>query len=89
MISGLQNQININTEDISANAQSILGLGRTVNKLREDVDAIDTEGNSYYHTVTQDENTGNYLLTLHEVHPDDTESIASETPLPAGGGGGQ
>ena len=51
-----------------------------------DEDNIDTEGYSYYHTVTQDDNQ-NYVLTLYQVKGSN-EEIASQTMLPAGGGGG-
>ena len=77
-----------NVQDgVTANAGNISSLSRTVDSLRSDVDNLDIEGYTYYHTITQDENTGNYVLTLYQVDGED-ETIASQTVLPATGGGG-
>lgn len=85
----LNNTISQYGTSIQTNTDNILSLGQTVGKLRSDVDAIDTEGNSYYHTITKDEETGVYTFTLYEVDGDQ-ETVASQSPLPAtGGGGGQ
>ena len=75
-----------NAQNIESNVTNLSSLSKTVDKIRSDVDNIDTEGYSYYHTVTQDDNQ-NYVLTLYQVKGSN-EEIASQTMLPAGGGGG-
>lgn len=83
----LQENINANSGSIDTLATNLSSLSRTVSTIRSDVDNIDTEGDSYYHAITHDEETGNYTLTLYKVHGQD-ETIASQSLLPAGGGGG-
>lgn len=86
IISPIKESVGANTQSIESNATNLSSLSKTVDKIRSDVDNIDTEGYTYYHTVTQDDNQ-NYVLTLYQVKGD-TEEIASQTTLPAGGGGG-
>lgn len=86
MIASINSSISQNAQNISTNQINISALSKTVDKIRSDVDGIDTEGYSYYHTITQDDNQ-NYVLTLYQVHGSD-EEIASQTILPATGGGG-
>ena len=86
IIAPIRESVNANTQNIESNATNLSSLSKTVDKIRSDVDNIDTEGYSYYHTVTQDDNQ-NYVLTLYQVKGD-AEEIASQTTLPAGGGGG-
>lgn len=87
MISNMNDEINRNSTAIETNTTNISSLSKTVDKIRSDVDNIDTEGYSYYHTISKDEDTGNYILTLYQVKGSD-EEIASQTTLPATGGGG-
>lgn len=84
--SPMKESIEANAQGISSNETNLSSLSKTVDKLRSDVDSIDTEGYTYYHTVTQDDNQ-NYVLTLYQVKGS-SEEIASQTILPAGGGGG-
>lgn len=86
-ISTLEESVGANEQEISNVSTNLQSLSKTVDKIRSDVDNLDTEGNSYYHTIVKDEDTGNYILTLYEVHGAN-ESIASQTVLPATGGGG-
>ena len=86
IISSVKKDISANSQSISNTSTNLNALSKTVDKLREDVDGIDTEGYTYYHTVTQDDNQ-NYLLTLYQVKGSN-EEIASQTALPAGSGGG-
>lgn len=79
--------IEANVNDIASLSTNISSLSQTVDKIRSDVDNIDTEGYTYYHTITKNEDTGNYVLTLYQVKGSD-EEIASQTILPATGGGG-
>ena len=74
------------TERINTNEINIGALGDTLGSLQEEVRNIDTEGYTYYHTITKDETTENYILTLYQVKGSD-EEIASQTTLPATGGG--
>ena len=87
MLSSIRESLAINTQDISTTNTNLQSLNKTVDKIRSDVDNIDTEGYSYYHTITKDEETGNYLFTLYQVHGSE-EQVASQTVLPATGGGG-
>ena len=87
MLSTIRENLAINTQDISTTNTNLQSLNKTVDKIRSDVDNIDTEGYSYYHTITKDEETGNYLFTLYQVHGSE-EQVASQTVLPATGGGG-
>lgn len=87
MLSSIRESLAINTQDISTTNTNLQSLNKTVDKIRSDVDNIDTEGYSYYHTITKDEETGNYFITLYQVHGSE-EQIASQTVLPATGGGG-
>lgn len=84
--SPMKESIEANAQGISSNETNLSSLSKTVDKLRSDVDNIDTEGYTYYHTITQDDNQ-NYVLTLYQVKGS-SEEIASQTILPAGGGGG-
>ena len=86
-ISGNKKEIDANKSELQSLSTNISSLSQTVDKIRSDVDNIDTEGYTYYHTITKDENTGNYVLTLYQVKGSD-EEIASQTTLPATGGGG-
>ena len=86
-ISNNAKNIDANSEDITSLSTNISSLSQTVDKIRSDVDNIDTEGYTYYHTITKNEDTGNYVLTLYQVKGSD-EEIASQTTLPATGGGG-
>lgn len=79
--------IEANANDITSLSTNISSLSQTVDKIRSDVDNIDTEGYTYYHTITKNEDTGNYVLTLYQVKGSN-EEIASQTILPATGGGG-
>ena len=79
--------IEANSDDITSLSTNISSLSQTVDKIRSDVDNLDTEGYTYYHTITKNEDTGNYVLTLYQVKGSD-EEIASQTTLPATGGGG-
>ena len=86
MLAGLREDIDRNEQSIETNTTNIASLSRTVDRLRSDLDEIDTEGYTYYHTITTDDNN-NKVLTLWQVHGSD-EEIASQTILPATGGGG-
>lgn len=86
MISTTNEEVSKNTTDIGTNTTNISSLSKTVDKIRSDVDNIDTEGYTYYHTITKNEDTGNYVLTLYQVKGS-TEEIASQTTLPSTGGG--
>jgi len=86
-VSTLEESVGENAQDISNLNTNLQSLSKTVDKIRSDFDNLDVEGNTYYHTITKDENTGNYIFTLYEVHGTQ-ESIASQTVLPATGGGG-
>lgn len=93
-ISTINDNIGKNKDDIDANkseiqslSTNISSLSQTVDKIRSDVDNIDTEGYTYYHTITKNEDSGNYDLTLYQVKGSD-EEIASQTTLPATGGSG-
>ena len=88
-INNVSNSISQYGTAIQSNTNNILSLSQAVGRLRSDVDNIDTEGNTYYHTITKNEETGVYTFTLYEVDGEE-ETVASQTPLPAtGGGGGQ
>lgn len=95
MISELNDDIITNATNISQNSTrldsaetNITSLNRTVEGLRDDIDDIDVEGYTYYHTITQSEtDTTKYVLTLYQVK-DGVEEVASQTILPATGGGG-
>lgn len=87
MTSAIEENVARNLQRIETNETNIASLNRTVDKVRSDVDNLDVEGYTYYHTITQGD-SGNYVLTLYQVK-DGTEEIASQTNLPAGGGGGQ
>lgn len=84
-IGSLKREVDANTEAISSNTTNINALSQTVDKVRSDLDNLDTEGYTYYHTVTQDSDS-NYLLTLYQVKGG-AEEVASQSVLPAGGGG--
>ena len=81
MLAGLREDIDRNEQSIGTNTTNIASLSRTVDRLRSDLDNIDTEGYTYYHTITTDDNN-NKVLTLWQVHGSD-EEIASQTILPA------
>ena len=90
-ISERENEIDANKSEIDANkseidalSTNISSLSQTVDKVRSDVNNIDVEGYTYYHTITKDENTNNYVLTLYQSK-DSVEEIASQTTLPATG----
>ena len=85
LLSAIRENVASNLQSITSNATNISSISRTVDKLRSDLDNLDVEGYTYYHTVTQD--NGNYILTLYQVKGN-VEEIASQTTLPAGGGGG-
>lgn len=80
-------EIDSNKSELASLSTNISSLSQTVDKIRSDVDGLDTEGYTYYHTITKDENTGNYILTLYQVKGSE-EEIASQTTLPATGGSG-
>lgn len=86
ILAPVKESVEANAQNIESNVTNLSSLSKTVDKIRSDVDNIDTEGYSYYHTVTQDDNQ-NYVLTLYQVKGSN-EEIASQTMLPAGGGGG-
>lgn len=86
ILAPVKGSVEANAQNIESNVTNLSSLSKTVDKIRSDVDNIDTEGYSYYHTVTQDDNQ-NYVLTLYQVKGSN-EEIASQTMLPAGGGGG-
>lgn len=81
------NAIQQATTRISAAETNITSLNRIAEGLRDDIDNMDVEGYTYYHTITKAENSDNYILTLYQVK-DGEEEIASQTTLPATGGGG-
>lgn len=83
-ISERKNEIDANKSEIGALSTNISSLSQTVDKVRSDVNNIDVEGYTYYHTITKDENTNNYVLTLYQSK-DSVEEIASQTTLPATG----
>ncbi len=86
-INNNKNEIESNKSEIDSLSTNISSLSQTVDKIRSDVDNLDTEGYTYYHTITKDEDTGNYILTLYQVKGSE-EEIASQTTLPATGGSG-
>ena len=86
LLAAIQEDVDRNEQAISTNTTNIASLSRTVDRIRSDLDDIDTEGYTYYHTITTDDNS-NKVLTLWQVHGSE-EEIASQTILPATGGGG-
>lgn len=87
MLLEMSENIQKNAADIESSGINFSSLSQTVDKIRSDVDNLDTEGYTYYHTIEKNEDTGNYVLTLYQVK-DGVEEIASQTNLPATGGGG-
>lgn len=86
-ISSLEERVGANIQEIENLSVNLQSLSKTVDKVKSDMDNLDIEGNSYYHTIVKDEDTGNYVLTLYEVRGSE-ETVASQTVLPATGGGG-
>ena len=85
MVANLQESIDRNTQDISGNTTNITSLSRAIDKVAQDLANLDTEGLSYYATLSNDNNV--YTYTLYEVDGD-TETVKSQFTLPSGGGGG-
>ena len=73
------------TTRVTANETNILSLSNTVTGLTQQVNNIDTEGYTYYATISQ--SNDDYVYTLYEVK-DDVETVKSQFTLPSGGGGG-
>lgn len=86
MLNPITNTISEQGQKIDSNTTNINSLSNSLTKLQQDVSEIDTEGYTYYATLTQDDN-GNYIYSLYEVK-DDLEELKSQFMLPAGGGGG-
>lgn len=85
-LSDVNKSIEQNRNSIETNEKNISDLSKTVDKVVQDVGNIDTEGYTYYHNIIKDEDTGKYSLVLYQVKGSD-ETIASQTILPATGGG--
>lgn len=87
LIDSISRSVEENTTNIGINSENISSLSRSVEKLSNDMQNIEVEGYTYYHTITKSEDSDNYVLTLWQVK-DGVEEIASRTDLPAMGGGG-
>lgn len=85
-LSDINKTIEANKGSIETNEKNISDLSKTVDKVIQDVGNIDTEGYTYYHNIIKDEDTGKYSLVLYQVKGSE-ETIASQTILPATGGG--
>lgn len=87
LIDSISRSVEENTTNIGINSENISSLSKSVEKLSNDMQNIEVEGYTYYHTITKSEDSDKYVLTLWQVK-DGAEEIASRTDLPAMGGGG-
>ena len=88
--SAINTSIDANTQNVTSNTTNISALSRSVDTLRQDLDAIDTEGYTYYATygtatlATGEEKEN--VFTLYEVK-DKKEEVKSQFVITGGGGG--
>lgn len=85
-IKTVQNGVDANAGQITANASNITALSRSLDRLVQDFNDLDTEGYTYYANIDTSGDNG-AIFTLYQVKGD-VEEIASQFVIPAGGGGG-
>lgn len=82
----VQNNVDSNAQRIDSNETNLTALSRSLDKLVQDFNDLDTEGYTYYANIDTSGDNG-AVFTLYQVKGD-VEEIASQFVIPAGGGGG-